>query len=543
MNKYFKNIKNIQILTFLTVYLIFISIALLSYKDYGTSIDEWDLRVHGFVNLKYIMVNVFNFTSFELDKILQIPELSSFYGTHGAYFAVLISFIEYIFKIQDVQKIYFIAHILNHFIFLIANFYFFLMIKDRYKSFTYGILGSLFLFLSPRIFAESFYNQKDILFMSMFIINIYYGINFIKQPSFNNSVLLSIFTALATDIRIMGFVLIPIILFSITIKYLKIRNKKFLIYTSVYLLFFPIMIFIFWPYLWDDPLNKLIEVFSIMSNYGIRWGGYNLYFGEYILGSNLPWHYIPVWISITTPILYLLLFVYGFMHVSLRFKKRFFNLTSKKVSQDLWSGDNELIDLIHLIIFILPIFLIISLNSTLYDGWRHLYFIYPSFLYISLKGLYLINLNFFKQKSLRLFFITILFLLFTGYEMFSYHPHQNVYFNFLAGKNIHTRFENDYWGLSNKQAFQFLLKNESKKHIYVGSAGPISLENSKKILNKTDRNRFVIKPNIEADYIIENYRNWFGEYNKKRYKIPDNFIKYKDISRRGRIIISIYKKT
>jgi len=543
MNKYFKNIKNIQILTFLTVYLIFISIALLSYKDYGTSIDEWDLRVHGFVNLKYIMVNVFNFTSFELDKILQIPELSSFYGTHGAYFAVLISFIEYIFKIQDVQKIYFIAHILNHFLFLIANFYFFLMIKDRYKSFTYGILGSLFLFLSPRIFAESFYNQKDILFMSMFIINIYYGINFIKQPSFNNSVLLSIFTALATDIRIMGFVLIPIILFSITIKYLKIRNKKFLIYTSVYLLFFPIMIFIFWPYLWDDPLNKLIEVFSIMSNYGVRWGGYNLYFGEYILGSNLPWHYIPVWISITTPILYLLLFVYGFMHVSLRFKKRFFNLTSKKVSQDLWSGDNELIDLIHLIIFILPIFLIISLNSTLYDGWRHLYFIYPSFLYISLKGLYLINLNLFKQKSLRLFFITILFLLFTGYEMFSYHPHQNVYFNFLAGKNIHTRFENDYWGLSNKQAFQFLLKNESKKHIYVGSAGPISLENSKKILNKTDRNRFVIKPNIEADYIIENYRNWFGEYNKKRYKIPDNFIKYKDISRRGRIIISIYKKT
>ena len=46
----------------------------------------------------------------------------------------------------------------------------------------------------------------------------------------------------------------------------------------------------------------------------------------------------------------------------------------------------------------------------------------------------------------------------------------------------------------------------------------------------------------QADYIIDNYRNWFGEYNKKRYKIPNNFKKYKDISRRGRIIISIYKK-
>ena len=92
------------------------------------------------------------------------------------------------------------------------------------------------------------------------------------------------------------------------------------------------------------------------------------------------------------------------------------------------------------------------------------------------------------------------------------------------------------------KAFEFLLSNHTKDLILVGSAGPILLENSKKILNYEDRQRLVIKPNNEADYIIDNYRNWFGEYNKKRYKIPNNFKKYKDISRRGRIIISIYKK-
>ena len=42
------------------------------------------------------------------------------------------------------------------------------------------LIGALFLFLSPRIFAESFYSQKDILFMSMFIINIYYAFHFLK---------------------------------------------------------------------------------------------------------------------------------------------------------------------------------------------------------------------------------------------------------------------------------------------------------------------------------------------------------------------------
>ena len=124
-----------------------------------------------------------------------------------------------------------------------------------------------------------------------------------------------------------------------------------------------------------------------------------------------------------------------------------------------------------------------------------------------------------------------------------YHPHQNVYFNLIPGKNVHKNFENDYWGLSNKQAFEFLLLNQKENSIFIGSAGPISLENSKKILNFEDRNRLVVKPNNEADYIIDNYRNWFGEYNKKRYKVPDNFKIYKEISRRGRKIISIYKKS
>ena len=142
----------------------------------------------------------------------------------------------------------------------------------------------------------------------------------------------------------------------------------------------------------------------------------------------------------------------------------------------------------------------------------------------------------------KLFSIILLLLFFSIYEMIIYHPHQNVYFNFLVGKNINEKFENDYWGLSNKQAFEYLLSNDNRNPILIGSATAISLENSKKILNYKDRQRLVIKPNNEADYIIDNYRNWYGEYKQKRYKIPSNFKKYKDITRSGRIIISIYKK-
>ena len=60
--------------------------------------------------------------------------------------------------------------------------------------------------------------------------------------------------------------------------------------------------------------------------------------------------------------------------------------------------NKELQDLLHLFIFFIPIFSIIILHSTLYDGWRHLYFIYPSFLMVSLSGLNIIIIKFLKIK-------------------------------------------------------------------------------------------------------------------------------------------------
>ena len=128
------------------------------------------------------------------------------------------------------------------------------------------------------------------------------------------------------------------------------------------------------------------------------------------------------------------------------------------------------------------------------------------------------------------------------FVMIKDHPHQNVYFNFIFGKNIEKKFELDYWGLSNKQALEFILKNDSKPIIKIGAAGPISLENSKQILSPLDKNRITISENIKSDYIIDNYINWYGKYKKSRHEIPNNFKIYKEIFVSGKRIISIYKR-
>ena len=42
MNNYLKNIKNTEILIVILVYLVFFSIGLLSFKDFGVSMDDWE---------------------------------------------------------------------------------------------------------------------------------------------------------------------------------------------------------------------------------------------------------------------------------------------------------------------------------------------------------------------------------------------------------------------------------------------------------------------------------------------------------------------
>ena len=129
-----------------------------------------------------------------------------------------------------------------------------------------------------------------------------------------------------------------------------------------------------------------------------------------------------------------------------------------------------------------------------------------------------------------------------AFVMIKDHPHQNVYFNFIFGKNIEKNFELDYWGLSNKQALEYILNNDSKSIIKIGSAGPISLENSKQILSLLEKKRIQISKNIKSDYIIDNYINWHGKYKKKEHEIPNNFKIYKEIFVSGKRIISIYKR-
>jgi hypothetical protein len=96
--------------------------------------------------------------------------------------------------------------------------------------------------------------------------------------------------------------------------------------------------------------------------------------GAFIRPTALPWHYAFTWISITIPLLYLALFGVGAYATSRQILAR---------GLKLWQDDGEFM---FFGLFCAPISAVVLFHSTLYDGWRQLYFVYPAFLLLATKG-------------------------------------------------------------------------------------------------------------------------------------------------------------
>jgi hypothetical protein len=249
-----------------------------------------------------------------------------------------------------------------------------------------------------------------------------------------------------------------------------------------------------WPWLWSDPIGNFVQAFANMSKF--RTQPDVLYMGRFVPSTELPWHYVLVWISITTPLLYLGLFVGGAFNTVRQ-------IASRKAA--LWKSDEELQDAIFLALFVAPIAAVVLLHSVIIDGWRHMYFIYPAFLLVAINGwvsLWGNDLVWTTRKSL-LAVVTVISVIHTGTWMWKAHPFQNVYFNTLAGTDLRSRYELDYWGLANRKALEYMAKNDHSDAIYVrpGSftllpraAYMLDALDGKRLMYTTDRNvaRYVV---------------------------------------------------
>ena len=161
----------------LSLYLI---VGLIIFSDYGISWDEVNERYSGFVTLNEI------YKKLNLNILQDYPDLSNYiYREYGVLFNLPLAFLEDFAGIKDIKDVFLLRHLINFLIFFLGSAYFYFTLRIYYSQ-TISIIGFLFLILSPRFFAEAFYNNKDIIFLSFYSISFYYFLQYFidKKNSF-----------------------------------------------------------------------------------------------------------------------------------------------------------------------------------------------------------------------------------------------------------------------------------------------------------------------------------------------------------------------
>lgn len=506
-------------------FLVIFFIGIFTFRDYGIADDERIERNHDLVTHYYLqsLLNgkkiadgdpTWDIKTNPLEKLVEKEKIERrFYIYEYRYYGVAIQMplvlVEQAFNYNlDISLIYQVRHIYTFLIFFISLIYFYKLLKKfLIKNEKLAFIATLFLFLSPRIYGDAFYNIKDLIFMSLFIINIYYSFKYLEKANFKNFILLCFISALTINCRIIGGI---ILLLTIIFEFLNKKRKALINIIEIIIITY-VMYILITPASWNNMLNYPIDVLNFFFNYSDPYSHKIqtcFYFNETLNSEKLPWHYLLIWIFITTPFMYILLSIIGIFIQGLKIKK---------VNKN-WVFCNT--------ILILMIIMVILFRPTLYTGWRHFYFIYPLIIINSIYGLKWI-LDVMKKYNKIILIIISINLIYIASWMIKNHPYQYEYFQLGIRKYAISNFETNYWMVSNNDAFKYLVKHSTKRiKVYA------SPKTGYYTLSKNDRKKIkLVKTKKEADYIIDN-----AKYKKTKYKEITN----KKID--GYRLYTIYKK-
>jgi hypothetical protein len=488
------------------------------------------------MSLNYI-ADKFNITWLKNDPILaafNIP-LNEYYDRdYGVAFDLPVFFIERLFSLNDSRQQFLLRHALTFLVFWAGLIAIYHAAKLRFNHWGYALLASTLLLTTPRLYGEAFFNNKDIVFMACFAASLYTLTRLRLTLSWQSAFLHALMIAITINIRIAGVIFFGLTIFMLvmlcSLRVITVRNCLTL--TAVFGVTCALGTYGMWPWLWENPFTNFLIALKNMSQF--RWDYYNLYFGEYVFAKNIPWHYAPTWIALTTPILISLCFLIGVFKLCMN------------VASHPWQSFkrfDHFQDFLFLAVAGSPIFAAIVLNSTLYDGWRQLYFIYPAMILLSIGGLQALNTkHVFGLPVAGL--MTLLFslqILFNVSWMIRNHPFQHLYFNSLVTLfSSQNSFERDYWGLTDVKGLEFILANDDRHRITIRSLGVTSVQQAIELLRPQDRKRMILDPsNLESDYILTNYRFFDGS----RFEQPDKvYTVFYEIVIDGSPVLTVYRR-
>ena len=257
MYNYYKKIIPLFILVF------FFCIGISIYKDFGISVDEVGYRHQG-VTVIYTITN-FIFPNFvseisNLKSWIDIETLQETQVFSGIFFHVLSASLEYLLGFETKEEVFNFKHLLTFLIFYLGIIFLYFIIKFLTKDYRYALTGIIFIFLSPRIFAQSFYNPNDIPFMTSIILMTYLNLKFLNKINNKYLYLSALVSAIAISLRPMA-IYMPFLVFIYLLYFNKVNlisNRQLFKIVLKKFFFIFLLSYILNPSLWIDPYSFIL---------------------------------------------------------------------------------------------------------------------------------------------------------------------------------------------------------------------------------------------------------------------------------------------
>ncbi len=392
---------------------------------------------------------------------------------------------------------------------------------------------TLLFFLSPRMFAEMHYNNKDVILASLCFSLFYWGWKLREEITLKNVLMLALVGAFATNLKIIGIFFFGMTGLFVLAYYLFSKKCTVKMWKNVFLciiLYLGIFILIT-PACWNDIWGYFVYLFGNAVNYNL-WNDYVLFNGKHIhhAYTGIPRKYLPTMILLTTPVCILLLTVVGYIAIIINVIKSKGKLLLGK----------EGYALMCCVIVLIPLFYGIIMATPVYNGWRHFYFAYTAIVLGAGFCYYYLE----KLSKKYVFGTMTVYLALLSVGIAVNYPQEHSYFNILAGQDVESRYELDYWDVSTREALEWICEETD-----IASVGAINnptmwgIEENRNTSPAELKESIVIEKNWEAaEYLIVN-PGYAYLYSAEQYqRVKETYALVYQIKSYGNVINEIYKK-
>ena len=529
--------------------------------DYGVLRDTYDQRAMGEATLRHLAgeggLN-----------LLRVPSTR----LYGPIFEAPLALVERILGRDDSRSLYLVRYLLTHLFFLVSGFTGYLLAWRLFGSRWLALFALALFLLHPRIYAQSFFNSKDIPFLAMFMICLWlthraFGSS---SPSGTGSsgngafALCGIAAGLLTNLRIMGLAFVALVVFMRLCDVVTGspgERRGAIASCTLFALAAAAAYYATMPYLWADPVGRFVEVATVLPANNLT----HLFVGKLAQASEVPPSHLPVWFGVTTPPLALLFGSVGLAALVWRVAAR---------PKACWGNTPLRFELLVAACVVLPMLAAIAMRPPLYGSWRHFYFLWAPFALLATSGLKA-PCNALRRYARPRVPTVVVACLATivvaanAYEMVRLHPHQFLYLNALAKRAGTTvapdhRFrigpvtseERGYAHILEELAiheadpdavFNIRWRTPNRKQRRTTPLGVGMDYGNMELLSERDRQRFVYDPNADIDFYVVDMSASDGQifppllYERRIYGQPIVRVATPDLSRVDEATANVYR--